>query len=72
MASDEYFEKKTDCFGYDKNANTCNCLKRLYCKTENCKFYKTKKQFDEDRKKYGYNPMVNHVHESRMQKAMGW
>lgn len=47
---------KKDCFAYCKEKNGCSILKRLYCKIENCKFYKTKKQFKDDQKKYPYNP----------------
>lgn len=46
------FEVKKDCFGYDKQKNNCMALNELYCKREKCGFYKTKKQFEEDRKKY--------------------
>lgn len=41
---------KTDCFGYDKGYylgtqyERCNALRELYCKNEECKFYKSKEQ----------------------------
>lgn len=46
-----------DCFAYDAKYKECNALKKLYCKDENCKFYKNKKevnqeQIEEDIKKY--------------------
>lgn len=31
---------KTDCEMYNPTARNCSGLNRLYCKTENCKFYK--------------------------------
>lgn len=46
------YEVKKDCFAYNQMMNGCTALKRLYCKEENCKFYKTKKQLDDERKKY--------------------
>ena len=38
---------KTDCFAYkpDNIHNKCNILKKLYCKFEECKFYKNKETF---------------------------
>lgn len=35
---------KTDCFAYNKEKEECNCLNKLYCINENCKFYKTREQ----------------------------
>jgi hypothetical protein len=38
---------KTDCFAYDEETfhrPTCRALNGLYCKKEECKFYKTAKQ----------------------------
>lgn len=46
-------ESKKDCFGYEKVRNTCKVLDHLYCKEEDCKFYKTKEQFEKERKLYG-------------------
>ena len=36
------YEAKKDCFAYTTNKGTpmCKALKELYCKKENCKFYK--------------------------------
>lgn len=48
------FEAKKDCFGYCKENNTCSVLNKLWCKVERCKFYKTKKQFESERAKYGF------------------
>lgn len=42
--SNKDFEIKTDCFAFKSN-HTCNALDSLYCAKENCKFYKTRKQF---------------------------
>lgn len=47
------YAAKKDCFGYCKEKNTCSVLDKLYCKKENCRFYKTKKQFEKDQKIYG-------------------
>ena len=46
-----------DCFGYkEKNGHSgCRSLKKLYCKREECKFYKndiTEEEIEEDIKKY--------------------
>lgn len=46
-------EVKTDCFGFDKAKQNCKALKELYCKNENCRFYKTKKQYEKERKDRG-------------------
>lgn len=50
-------EVKKDCFAYDAKYKDCNVLKELYCRNENCKFYKNRtevnlKQIEEDIKKY--------------------
>ena len=39
-------EIKKDCFGFilEDRYNGCFCLNELYCKKENCRFYKEKKQ----------------------------
>jgi len=43
-------EVRKDCFAYGQNENAkCAILYKKECK--NCKFYKTKKQFEEDMKK---------------------
>lgn len=38
-------EAKTDCFAYRKKgeAEACSALNALYCKHEDCKFYKKRK-----------------------------
>lgn len=42
---------KADCFGYKQRQ--CTILTEMLCKTTGkCPFYKTQKQFDEDREKY--------------------
>lgn len=48
------FEVNKDCFGYCGEKNTCSVLNKLWCKEERCKFYKTKKQFESERAKYGF------------------
>ena len=30
-----------ECFAYDKATNSCNALNQLYCRKEECKFFKT-------------------------------
>lgn len=35
---------KKDCFAYDKVRNSCKALKELYCRFEDCNFYKTSEQ----------------------------
>lgn len=42
---------KKDCILYDKELERCRGLKALYCRKENCAFYKTEK--DEAIKKAG-------------------
>ena len=40
-----------DCFGYIYGS--CHVLKSLYCSTKKeCPFFKTRMQFEEDKKKY--------------------
>ena len=49
-------EIKKDCFGYDKvRKNACRILNELYCKKEECKFYKSEKkiQIERDKQKWG-------------------
>lgn len=43
---------KTDCFAYKRNIKKCSALNELVCEKRKCSFYKTQKQFDEERKKY--------------------
>ena len=43
---------KTDCFAFSKHYSLCRILKKRYCDNEECSFYKTKKQYSEDLKKY--------------------
>ena len=42
---------KTDCFAY-KSKHKCWALNELVCKNRKCSFYKTKEQYEEERKKY--------------------
>lgn len=37
-------EVKEDCFAYDSKYKQCTALNDLYCKNENCRFYKNKCQ----------------------------
>lgn len=46
-------EVKTDCFAYCKEKNGCRALRELYCASEKCRFYKTKKQYEKERKDCG-------------------
>lgn len=39
------FKVKKDCFAYSKDLDDCVVLTDLYCKKENCSFYKTKEQY---------------------------
>lgn len=42
-------EPMKNCFAYNKKkAKTCDILNDLYCTSENCKFYKTKKELNEE------------------------
>lgn len=45
------FTPKKDCFGYCKEKNSCSVLDKLWCKVEDCKFYKTKEQYKRGLKK---------------------
>lgn len=42
-----------DCFGNVKGKKNCQVLVENVCLYGKCSFYKTKKQFEADRKKYG-------------------
>ena len=45
-----YSGAKKDCFAYGSLNNRCSVLTETVCKNGICKFYKTKKQFEEGRK----------------------
>lgn len=45
--------KNGDCFSYDKSFKKCRALDKLYCKNENCKFYKSDKQYKKENEKWG-------------------
>lgn len=49
----EEYEAKKDCFGY-RGSRKCSALKQMYCSDEHCRFYKTKEQFERDRKRYPF------------------
>lgn len=42
---------KTDCFAFKSNNsyNGCNALDRLYCRIEDCKFYKNKELYEKNK-----------------------
>lgn len=47
-----------DCFAINDNLTNCKCLDKLYCKTEECKFYRPKDelnwyQLENEISKYG-------------------
>lgn len=48
-------EVKRDCFAYRKTKKDeqCNVLLKLYCREENCKFYKTEEQLNREREMAG-------------------
>lgn len=46
-------EAKKDCFGYGTINNRCMILTDTYCKKEECRFYKTKRQYNQEVNKYG-------------------
>ena len=50
LESHIFSSEKKDCFGYSKINNRCSVLTETVCKNENCKFYKTKKEFEKGRK----------------------
>ena len=42
---------RRDCFGFDarcgaRKTDRCTALTKLYCATEDCKFYKTKEEYE--------------------------
>lgn len=37
-------EARKDCFAFDAVHNECTALEHVYCKKENCKFFKTEEQ----------------------------
>lgn len=42
---------RKDCFGYDARCGVrkkarCTALNNLYCESENCKFYKTRDEYE--------------------------
>ena len=44
MAEEKYIIHK-NCFAFSStDDNGCNALKHLFCKTENCKFFKTERE----------------------------
>ena len=50
------FEPNRDCFAYCcSRPPECLALKKLYCRTEDCHFYKSKEQHKEEMEKY---PMI--------------
>lgn len=45
-----------DCFANVKGKKRCQILTEDMCLYGKCPFYKTKEQFEADRKKYGFTP----------------
>lgn len=43
---------KTDCFAFMKKCNKCSVMTETVCKKRECSFYKTKEQYETERKKY--------------------
>ncbi|MBE7036006.1 MAG: hypothetical protein E7403_01780 [Ruminococcaceae bacterium] len=43
---------KKDCFAY--RLGRCSVLTEMVCRRENCSFYKTKEQMEQDRRQYGF------------------
>lgn len=46
---------RRDCFGFDgccgaRKTDRCTALTKLYCVTENCKFYKSKEEYERQEK----------------------
>lgn len=48
---------KQDCFSYVISRNECTCLKTLLCRSKECPFYKTRKKFEDELKKYPIKQM---------------
>lgn len=45
-----------DCFA--RTETGCIALKKMFCKNGNCPFYKTKKQYKADQKKYPHRDKI--------------
>ena len=50
--NDVFSSVKKDCFAYGRLNDKCSILIETVCKKSECKFYKTKREFEEGRKKY--------------------
>lgn len=48
------FEPKTDCFAFGEKGE-CTALKKTYCKSEKCAFYKTREQREAEKLKYPFD-----------------
>jgi hypothetical protein len=47
------YEMKTECCFFNERKCDCNILKEVLCVTKGkCRFYKTRKQYEKDLKKY--------------------
>ena len=51
LESNIFSSVKKDCFAYGRLNDKCSILTDTYCKKENCKFYKTKREFEKGRMK---------------------
>jgi len=38
-----------DCMNFDKETEQCRALEKLLCRKGNCKFYRTKEEYEEKR-----------------------
>ncbi len=51
-----------DCFARGKGQ--CGILKETLCKTGKCRFYKSKKQYEDDKEKY---PTMDYAYKKKME-----
>lgn len=49
VKSNIFSSVKKDCFAYGRLNNKCSILIDTYCKNEECKFYKTKREYEKGR-----------------------
>lgn len=52
VSNNIYSGVKKDCFGYSNINNRCSVLTETVCKNKECRFYKTKKEFEKGRMKH--------------------
>ena len=51
VANPIYSGVQKDCFGYSNINNRCSILTETVCKNKECRFYKTKKEFEKGNKR---------------------